>query len=110
MKNLAYYLDADGQGLLKLGIFNFLGCRDYVEICGSRIDASHQWFDHNVYDIDEVSNDKYVGWVVHCYDECGMVCSGHDYKFYMPLRMLDYKVKSFRHAKNLFNKYLKRKC
>ena len=109
MKNLAYYLEEDGQGLLKLGIFNFLGTREYVEICGSRMDASYQWCDHNVYDIEEKSNSKYVGWVIHRYDECGVGRGELNHKFYVPSWLMDVKVNNWTHAKNLFRKYLRMK-
>ena len=109
MKALAYYLDLDGQGLLKLAFFNVLGSYEYVEICGNRIDASHQWCDHNVYDIEEKSNSKYVGWIVHRYNEYGSSCGEVNHKFYIPSWVLEAKVKDWRHAKNLFSKYLKMK-
>ena len=109
MKTLAYFLEMDGQGLLKLAFFNVLGSYEYVEICGSRLDASHQWCDHNVIDIEEKSNSKYVGWVVHRYDECGIGCGEVNHKFYVPSWLLEVKVKDWKHAKNLFNKYIRMK-
>lgn len=73
----------------------------YAGICGSYYDGVHQWMTHNVDGIDEVSNEKYTGYII--YTESG------EHKLYIENRIMNLEVNDWKHAKNLFVKYLKKK-
>ena len=110
MKTLRnHYLDLDGEIIFKIGVSRFaqqVGMGDtYSDICGSWIEGVYQWATHYLENVDEVSNDKYTGWIctIGDYEE------QHEVKLYIPNWVLDTEVKDFKHAKNLFNKYLTRK-
>ena len=71
----------------------------YAGICGSYIDAIHQWMTHNVDSIDECENHKYVGYTVHVGER--------QYRLVVPVWAMDKEVSDWKHAKNLFNKMLR---
>jgi hypothetical protein len=108
-KQLKNYLENDDSLILKIGIatysFGIGEAHAYAEICGSFIEGVHQWATHSIIDINEVENQKYTGWV------CRIDFGGYekDVKIYVPNWVLEAEVKDFKHAKNLFLKYLKRK-
>jgi hypothetical protein len=71
----------------------------YSGICGGGYEAAHQWVDHNVYDINEVENSKYRGWIITDSD-------GREHKVYIPMWVLNIKTTDWKKAFNLFKKYL----
>ena len=105
MKNLKEYLELDGGLILKMAIYNrfsSIGDNCYSEICGGYVMGVYQWADHNLYNIDECSNEKYTGWKL----ELGYNGDA-ERKIFIENWVLDIVPKDFKHAKNLFNKYLK---
>ena len=102
MKTLATFLEMDNDMMLKTSIFTICGDSEYIGICGNRYDAAMTWFDHNVSYFDEVSNAKYTGWV--------LTLENRELKFYVPNWVLNVKPTDWRHANNLFRKYIKQKC
>lgn len=71
----------------------------YAGICGGGYEACHTWVDHNVYDVNEVENDKYVGWII----TDGM---GNKKKVYIQKWVLQVKTTNWKKAFNMFKKYL----
>lgn len=71
----------------------------YAGICGSYYDGIHQWMTHNIDGVDEVSNKKYTGYVIYT--------SEKEYKLVIENRIMEIEVADWKHAKNLFNKFLK---
>lgn len=98
------YLEKDGELVLLIGFANVLpelGTMDtYSSICGSWVDGVYQWASHNIYNVSEVSNSKYTGWIITTSD-------GSEYKVYIPNWVLNLQPKNWKHAKNLFKKYLR---
>jgi len=105
MKTLKEYLELDGGLIFKMAIYNrfsSIGDMCYSDICGGYVTGVYQWADHNLYNVEECFNDKYTGWVL---------ALGWDIpterKIFIENWVLNIVPKDFKHAKNLFNKYLK---
>ena len=97
------FLAMDGYLAFNIALWNRfsqIGDRDYLEICGSFIEGVYQWADHNIDFWDECSNKKYTGWTIH-------FSNGHTEQVYIENWVMDSKPTGWKHAKNLFNKYLK---
>lgn len=74
----------------------------YREICGSLYDAVFQWADHNIYELNEVENHKYKGYVVHD-------SMGNEHKYVIPKWALKKDVgNDWRYAKNIVCKFLRK--
>ena len=71
----------------------------YSSISGSFIDGIYQWMTHYVDGWNEVSNKKYTGYVLYA--------KGKEYKFVIENYFMDLQVKDWKHAKNMFHKYLR---
>lgn len=96
------FLEMDGSIAFNLAIynrFNNIGDNVYSEICGGFIDGVYQWSTHNIDIIDECKNSKYTGWTIH-------FSNGVSRKVYIENWVLNTIPKDWKHAKNLFNKYL----
>lgn len=97
------YLEMDGSLILNIALYNRAASITdscYAEICGGFIAGVYQWADHNIYFIDEVSNHKYTGFIVN-------FNNGVTRKYYIENWVMESKPKDFKHARNLFNKFLK---
>lgn len=102
MKSFNDFLEMDGSIAFNLAIynrFNQIGDSVYSEICGGFIEGVYQWSTHNIYIIDECKNSKYTGWTIH-------FSNGASRKVYIENWVLNTIPKDWKHAKNLFNKYL----
>lgn len=96
------FLEMDGNLAFNLAIysrFSDIGDSCYSEICGGFIEGVHQWSTHNIYNVVECKNDKYTGYTISF--------SNSERKVYIENWVLVIIPKDWRHAKNLFNKYLK---
>lgn len=103
MKNFNQFLEMDGSIAFNLAIynrFNNIGDGVYSEICGGFIDGVYQWATHNIDIVDECKNQKYTGWKI-------VFSNGELRKVYIENWVLEIQPKDWKHAKNLFNKYLK---
>ena len=90
--------------ILKLGIAkkSFADLSSYAGICGSLFDGVLQWADHNIYDLDEVENHKYRGYIVT--DSMGIKS-----RFVIPKWVLSKDVSNdWKYAKNMFCKFLRK--
>ena len=97
------YLEMDSNIAFKLAIFNrfsSIGDSCYSEICGGFIEGVYQWASHNIYGIIESANKKYTGWTISF--ENGAIR-----RVYIENWVMDISPKDWKHAKCLFNKYLK---
>ena len=106
MNNFKQYLEMDGSIAFYIAVYNrFSSITDnsYSEICGGFVDGVHQWATHNVYDVIECANQKFTGWTIIF----GSGGETKERKIYIPNWVLNIKPKNWKHAKNLFNKYLK---
>jgi hypothetical protein len=104
MKNFNEYLEMDGNLAFNLAIYNRFSLvtdQIYTEICGGFIEAVYQWSDHNIEDIIECANSKYTGWTIRFENGC-------EGKVYIENWVLNIAPKNWKHAKCLFNKYLKK--
>lgn len=104
MKTFNDYLEMDGDLAFNLAIYNqFSMATDqiYSEICGGFIEGVYQWADHNIEDVIECANTKYTGWTIRFEN-------GNEGKVYIENWVLDITPKNWKHAKCLFNKYLKK--
>ena len=102
MKSMQDYLEQDGNIGFNIAIYNrfsTIGDSSYAGICGGFIEGVYQWADHNINDISEVANLKYTGWVIRFNSES-------EGRVYIPNWVMDVKPRDWKHAKNLFNKYL----
>ena len=103
MKSFNDYLEMDGNIAFNLAIYNRfsqIGDEVYSEICGGFIEGVYQWADHNIENVDECVNAKYTGWKI-------VFSNGALRKVYIENKILAIQPKDWKHAKNLFNKYLK---
>jgi hypothetical protein len=74
----------------------------YSEICGSLYDGVFQWADHNIYELNEVENHKYRGYIVKD-------SMGNEHKFVIPKWVLNKDVgNDWKFAKNMFNKFFRK--
>jgi hypothetical protein len=97
------YLEMDSNIAFKLAIFNrfsSIGDSCYSEICGGFTEGVYQWASHNIYGIIESANKKYTGWTISF--ENGAIR-----RVYIENWVMDISPKDWKHAKCLFNKYLK---
>jgi hypothetical protein len=97
------YLEMDSNIAFKLAIFNrfsSIGDSCYSEICGGFIEGVYQWASHNIYGIIESANKKYTGWTISFEN-------GSIRRVYIENWVMDITPKDWKHAKCLFNKYLK---
>jgi hypothetical protein len=104
MKTFNEYLEMDGNLAFNLAIYNrfsFVTDQVYAEICGGFIEGVYQWADHNINDVIECVNHKYTGWTIRFEN-------GAEGKVYIENWVLDITPKDWKHAKSLFNKYLKK--
>lgn len=96
-------LEEDGHLAFNLAIynrFNQIGDQVYSEICGGFIEGVYQWATHNIEDVNRCENEKYIGWTI-------TFESGAERKVFIERRILNIEPKNWKHAKNLFNKYLR---
>lgn len=102
-KTMNDYLEMDGGILFNIALFNrfsSIGDSCYAGICGGFIEGVHQWAQHNIYGIDESANQKYTGWTIHFEN-------GSIRRVYIENWVMETSPKDYKHAKNLFKKYLK---
>ena len=71
----------------------------YAGISGGGYEASHDWAMHNIDDIRVVENKKYKGWIIT--DLMGIKT-----KVYIKKAILNIEATDWKHAFNLFKKYL----
>lgn len=107
-KTMADYLQMDGSLAFNLAIYNRFsrigdGC--YADICGGFIDGVYQWSDHNISNVMECENAKYFGWTIVFNDAQGYGLV--ERRVYIEKWVMSVKPTSWKHAKCLFNKYLK---
>ncbi len=103
MKTMEEYLEMDGGIIFNISLFNrfsSIGDSCYSEICGGFIEGVYQWATHNIYNIMESANSKYTGWTI----EFG---NGATRRIYIENWVMRITPKDFKHAKNLFSKYLR---
>jgi hypothetical protein len=97
------YLDQDGGIAFNLAIYNrfsTIGDSVYSEICGGFIEGVYQWADHNIDYVMDSENHKYYGFTIQ-------FTGGSTKRVYIEKWVLDIEPKNWKHAKSLFNKYLK---
>lgn len=97
------YIQMDSSTILKIALFNrfsSIGDSCYSEICGGFIEGVHQWSQHNISWIHETANQKYTGWTIHFEN-------GATRRVYIENWVMDSNPKDYKHAKNLFKKFLK---
>lgn len=98
-KNL---LELDGHIAFNYAIykrFSSIGDSCYSDICGGLLEGIHQWSSHNIDDIEECKNDKYTGWTIY-------FSNGEIRQVYIANWILAIVPNNWKHAKNLFHKYL----
>ena len=103
MKKFNEYLDMDGGIAFNLAVYNrfsSIGDSAYTEICGGYIEGVYQWADHNIYNVDEVENGKYIGWNI-------TFENGATRRIYIEKWVMNIMPENWKHAKCLFNKFLK---
>ena len=102
MKSFNEFLEMDGSIAFNLAIynrFNQIGDSVYSEICGGFIEGVYQWATHNIDFVHECQNSKYTGWTIN-------FSNGDSRKVYIENWVLNVTPKDWKHAKNLFNKFL----
>jgi hypothetical protein len=100
------FLSEDDSIIMKIALYNLfsdIGDRCYASICGGFIPGVYEWASHNIADINEVENKKYMGYVI----TFGLA-STREKQAYIPKWVLEVEVEGFDHAKNVFNKYIRR--
>lgn len=98
-----HYLEMDGNIAFNIALYNRfsnMGDLAYSEVCGGFIEGVHQWATHNIDYIGETENSRYKGYTIHFRD-------GSVKKAYIEKWVLYLQPKDWKHAKSLFNKYLK---
>jgi hypothetical protein len=106
MKKLQDYLNEEGgeNFLFNCAMYNLFSIesdREYAAICGNFREGVFTWADHSIDTVEDVANAKYQGWVLH-------LSGGSVRKAYIPNWVLNLNVSNYKHAKCLFNKYIKR--
>lgn len=105
-KTMKDYLEMDGNIAFNMAIYNLFASyedRSYSEICGGFREGVYQWADHNIEDVIECENSKYIGWTI-------ILGSGYGTKerrMYIEKWVMNIKPTSWKHAKALFNKYVR---
>ena len=97
------YLQMDGGIAFNIAIYNrfsSIGDSVYSEICGGFIEGVYQWADHNIDYVMDSENDKYYGYTI-------TFTNGATRRVYIENWVLNIQPKDWKHAKALFNKYLK---
>ncbi len=97
------FIDLDGGIIFNLAIFNrfsSIGDSCYSDICGGFIEGVYQWSSHNIEYVDECGNDKFIGWTI-------TFTNGATRRVYIEKWVMNITPKNFKHAKCMFNKYLK---
>jgi len=97
------YLLMDGKIAFDIALFNrfsTIGDSCYSSICGGFIDGVYQWASHNIDSYIESANKKYTGWTI-------LFSNGSIRRVYIENWVMDAKIKDWKHAKSLFNTYLK---
>jgi len=97
------YLQMDGGIAFNMAIYNRfsnIGDSCYAEICGGFVEGVYQWSSHNIQYIDETANAKYTGWTI-AFER------GATRRVYIENWVMNIQPQNWRHAKSLFNKYLK---
>lgn len=91
---------------INMAIAKFAGAlgaiSEYSSICGGYVEGVQQWCTHNVEDIVEAENWKYVGWSVTLADK------EKPLQIFIKKSALDYigsSCTTFKHAKNTFAKH-----
>lgn len=105
-KSMNDYLAMDGNIAFNLAIYNrfsSIGDSAYSEICGGFIDGVYQWSTHNIENVDECENSKYVGWTITFGSGYGTT----ERRVYIEKWVMNIAPKDWKHAKSLFNKYLR---
>ncbi len=99
------YLEMDNNMAFNIALYKRYACvgNGYSEICGSFIEGVIQWAYHHISHITETGNSKYHGWII-TFEDGSM--STQEGKVYIPNWVMEIKPKNWRHAKNMFNKYL----
>jgi hypothetical protein len=107
-KTMSEFLGMDGDIAFNMAIYNRFSSIDdssYTEICGSFIDGVYQWADHNIYNVTQSENAKYIGYTIAFNDNCGY---GQVLRrVYIEKWVMNIMPKDWKHAKSLFNKFLK---
>ena len=106
-KTMSDFLEMDGNIAFNLAIYNrfsSIGDSCYSEICGGFIEGVYQWADHNICDVTESENDKYIGYTIFFNDDCGYGLIQR--RVYIEKWVMNIVPKDWKHAKSLFNKYL----
>jgi len=97
------YLQQDGGIAFNVAIYNrfsSIGEEIYAEICGGFIEGVYQWADHNIDWVMDSENDKYYGYTIH-------FNNGAIRRVFIEKWVLKIQANGLKHAKALFNKYLK---
>jgi hypothetical protein len=97
------YLDMDGAIAFNVAIYNrfgSIGDSCYASICGGFIEGVYQWVSHNISYVDNCANAKYTGYTINFND-------GKRRRVYIENWVLNIQPKDWKHAKALFNKYLR---
>lgn len=105
-KTMNDYLEMDGSLAFNLAIYNrfsSIGDSSYAEICGGFIEGVYQWANHNIEDVVECENSKYVGWTITFGSGYGTT----ERRVYIEKWVMNIKPTSWKHAKSLFGKYLR---
>ena len=97
------FLTVDGELGFDIALykrFSSIGDNCYADICGGFNEGVYQWASHNIDSVDECKNHKFTGWTI-------FFANGEERKVYVPNWVMEIKPSNWRHAKNLFDKYLK---
>jgi hypothetical protein len=107
-KTMSDFLEMDGNIAFNLAVYNrFSSIEDscYSEICGGFIEGVYQWADHNICDVTQSENAKYIGYTIAFNDNSGY---GQVLRrVYIERWVMNIVPKNWKHAKSMFNKFLK---
>ena len=107
-KTMSDFLGMDGNIAFNMAIYNrfsSIGDSCYSEICGGFIEGVYQWADHNICYVTESENAKYIGYTIAFNDNSGY---GHVLRrVYIERWVMNIVPKDWKHAKSMFNKFLK---
>jgi len=107
-KTMSDFLEMDGNIAFNLAVYNrfsSIGDSSYADICGGFIEGVYQWADHNICDVTESENAKYIGYTIAFNDNSGY---GQVLRrVYIEKWVMNIMPKNWKHAKSLFNKFLK---
>lgn len=108
MTTFKKYLELDGSIGFNSALYNRfsnIGDSCYAGICGGFIDGVYQWATHNISFVSECKNEKYTGWTIRFNDNARG--ESIEKKVYIENWVLKLEPKDWKHAKNLFSKYLR---